>query len=129
MKPAIKLMPDYGCWPLWHHGGEQIGNIDPREIGITPGLADDLERWADVYESHLNWSDPASTAWIKEEELQFDAEGRQLCRRLAEELGARYSVFYFERQSAACIPVGALEATGEPIQRATDNDGAAPRHV
>lgn len=114
-KPAIKLMPDYHCWPLWHHGGDQIGNIDPREIGISSGLADDLERWADVYESHLNWSDPASTKWTKEEEAQFDLEGRQLCRRLAAEAGDRFSFFYFEPQSASCIPVETLSDTKEPI--------------
>src|SRR6516162_9853599 len=95
-RPAIKLMPDYECWPLWHHGGNQVGNIDPRLIGVSGPLVDDLERWANVYESHLNLSDPAFTNWTKEEEAQFDTEGRKLCLRLAAELRTRYSVFYFD---------------------------------
>lgn len=123
-------MPDYGCWPLWHHCGDQIGNIDPREIGISSGLADDLERWADVYESHLNWSDPASTKWTQEEEVQFDSQGRQLCRRLAAEAGSRFSFFYFEPQSASCIPVEALSDTRGPIQPPQTTTGSsAPDRV
>ena len=101
-------MPDYQCWPLWHHDSKEIGNIDPREIGISDGLAGDLESWSEVYESHLNWSDPASTKWTEEEEKQFDAAGRSLCIRLAEEVGGRFSVFYFDLKSARCIPASAL---------------------
>jgi hypothetical protein len=107
--PAIKLMPDYECWPLWHHGGKQVGNIDPRAIGVSGPLADDLERWANVYQSHLNRSDPASTKWTKEEQAQFDVEGRKLCLRLAAELRTRYSVFYFDPFTKSCIPAEALD--------------------
>jgi hypothetical protein len=107
-RPAIKLMPDYECWPLWHHGGNQVGNIDPRSIGVSDPLANDLERWADVYESHLDRSDPVSTKWTDQEQKQFDAEGRGLCRRLAVELRTRYSVFYFDPFTKDCIPAEAL---------------------
>jgi hypothetical protein len=102
-KTAIKLMPDYGCWPLWHHGGPQVGNIDPADLGITEGLAAKLKAWSAVYDSHLNLGDPASTTWTKEEEKQFDEEGRRLWRELAAELGERYSVFYFDPRIAACV--------------------------
>lgn len=109
-------MPDYQCSPLWHHDGDRIGNIDLCEIGISASLVDDLERWAEVYESHLNWSDPAATKWTKEDETQFDSEGRQLCRRLAVEAGDRFSFFYFEPQSASCVPVETLSDKKGPLQ-------------
>jgi hypothetical protein len=103
-KPGIKLMADYHCWPLWHHGSDVVGNIDPEDVGVSEALASRLEDWAATFDSHLNVSDPASTSWTEEEENRFDAEGRQLCRELAAEIGDRYSVVY----SSRCIPVEAL---------------------
>lgn len=103
-KPGLKLMADYRCWPLWHHGGREVGNVDPVEIGVSEALAAKLERWATTFDSHLNGCDPASTTWTKEEEKQFDDEGRRLCRDLAAEIGERYSIVY----SSRCIPVEVL---------------------
>ena len=31
-------MADYHCWPLWHHGGREVGNLDPGEIGVSDSL-------------------------------------------------------------------------------------------
>jgi hypothetical protein len=104
MNRGIKLMPDYGCWPLWHHGGAEIGDIDPRKLGLSTELLRALKSWASVYDSHLNMNYPASTAWTKDEEREFDSEGKRLARELASELGAQFQVFY----SARCIPVEAL---------------------
>jgi hypothetical protein len=103
-KPAIKLMSDYHSPPLWHHGGAEVGPIDPASLGLSEALVAKLESWANTYDSHLNISDPAATAWTQEEEIRFDAEGRRLCRELAAEVGERFAVFY----SSSCIPVEAL---------------------
>ena len=103
-KPAIKLMADYHCSPLWHHGSSEVGNIAPTEIGVSEGLAAKLEAWADTFDSHLNIGDPAATSWTKEEELRFDAEGRALCREIDREIGDRFAVVY----SSRCIPIEAL---------------------
>ena len=102
-KPALKLMTEYGSWPIWRHDGPP-GNVDPRELGISERLAQGLENWSATYDSHLNVSDPAATSWSAEEEKSFDAEGRRLCLALAEEIGARYSIVY----SSQCIPVSDL---------------------
>ena len=107
-KPSIKLMADYHCWPLWHYGGKEVGNIDPRELGVTEVLAAKLAGWAAAFDAHLNVSAPASSAWTEDEKKAFDIEGRQLSRALAKEVGERFSVFYFEPLSARCIPVEAL---------------------
>lgn len=103
-KPAIKVMPDYHCPPLWHHGGPEVGPIDPSALGLSEALAAKLKRWAATYDSHLNLNDPAGSKWTREEEARFDAEGRQLCRDLANEVGSRFAVVY----SSRCIPVEAL---------------------
>ena len=110
--PAIKLMADYGCWPIWHHDG-QIGNIDPRALEVTERLAEALQNWAAVYDSHLDVSDPASTTWTVDEEQEFDVEGRRLCHLLAEEVGAKFRVFY----SSRCIPVGELSSIPKPANQ------------
>jgi len=102
-------MADYQCWPLWHHKGEQVGDIDPNEIGVSAQLAEDLENWADVFESHMNWSDPAATKWTEEEEGQFASEGRALCRRLAQELNGRYTVYYHVPFTSQVIPAETLK--------------------
>lgn len=109
-KPAIKLMADYGCWPIWHHGGEQVGNIDPCTLGLSTALLKKLGGWAEVFESHLDRSDPAATSWSEKEAADFDDEGRRLCRQLALELAGRFSVYYFDSRSNLCLPAAELRA-------------------
>ena len=105
MKPNIRLLADYKCWPLWHHKDKKVGDIDPREIGVSDALVGDLERWVDVYESHMDWSDPASTQWTNDEVALFDSDGRNLCRRLTEEISDRYQIYYHIPFSSKIIPV------------------------
>lgn len=77
-KPAIKLMPDYDCSPLWYHGGSKIGPVDLTSLGLSEALVEKLQHWAATYDSYLNRGDPATTTWTKEEEQRFDADGRDL---------------------------------------------------
>ena len=105
MQSGIKLMADYHCWSLWHHGGSEVGNIDPRTLGISTTLQARLKRWAEDFDSHLDLSDPASVSWTEDEEITFDREGRRLCTALASELGSRFAVYFFDHRTARCIPV------------------------
>lgn len=113
-------MADYHCWPLWHHGGSEIGNIDPRTLGLSPELQTRLKRWSEEYDSHLDLSDPASVSWTEAEEIAFDTEGRKLCTALAVELGPRFAVSFFDQKTARCIPVLELyvppQAPNQPSQ-------------
>jgi hypothetical protein len=43
----------------------------------------------------LNWEDPGSTSASPEVEASFDAEGRLLTKRLAQELGGKAFVRYW----------------------------------
>ena len=87
-------MPDYGCFPLWHAGGVEVGNIDPTKIGLSEALIRELDAWVQVYESHLNLSDPSSCSWTEAEEEDFDRVGLSLWQRIIEEVGERFSVLY-----------------------------------
>jgi len=42
----IKVMADYGCWPRWHDGGGEVGNIDPNTLPLSDGLVSALNSWA-----------------------------------------------------------------------------------
>jgi hypothetical protein len=102
-KPSIKLMPDYQCYPLWHYRSPQVGCIDPRDVGVSESLVADLLAWAEEYDSHMNWSDPAAARWSAEETAAFDTRGRHLACRVAREIGSRYKVFYFDRVTQSCV--------------------------
>ena len=95
----LKLMPDYGCYPLWNDD-RPVGDIDPESLGLTPGLVADLLERSDFFDSKLVWDDPASTHWSVEEAETFNREGRRLTERLADELGDGYEVRYFETSAS-----------------------------
>lgn len=91
----LKVMPDYGCFPLWQDGSP-TRDIDPSLLPLTPGLAADLLEWSDYFDSKLNWDDPASTHWTTQEAVAFNAQGRLLTQKIADELGPNYQVRYVE---------------------------------
>lgn len=105
----IKIMGDYGCHPLWWDSehpawsawGGQMGDIDPLSLGITPDVANDLQRWAAKFDAMLNLEDPASTSIPPEVEAALDAQGRMLSDRLARELGPKAHVRYWRDRIAA----------------------------
>ena len=91
----IKVMADYDCWPLWHYQ-DDVGNIDPAALDLSPGLIEALLAWAEEYDSILNRQDPASTSWPSiERQKDFVDRGRQLALKLKVELASAGRVGYF----------------------------------
>jgi hypothetical protein len=89
----IKLMPDYKCHPLWSM--DAIENIDPASLPISSQLSAALTGWANAYDNTLNVSDPASSGFSSAvEEQQFAESGKNLHRRLLDELGPEYHIEY-----------------------------------
>lgn len=79
---AIRVMPDYDCWPTWD---EETGrNIDPESLPITRRLVQHLNAWAARYDASLNRSDPVRSKMSDPED--FAAAGRLLADRLSQEL-------------------------------------------
>ncbi|MNV08226.1 hypothetical protein D3C71_986880 [compost metagenome] len=90
----LKVMADYGCFAIWDDEFP-TGAIDPASLPLTPGLVDDLQQWADTFDSMLNWDDPHENHWTAEREQAFNAQGRMLTCRVAVELGSGYAVRYW----------------------------------
>ncbi len=96
-RPAIKVMTDYHCHPLWNVGSSGPYNIDPHTLPISADLIARLERWADQYDQTLNDDYPPDSGFATPEEHHaFVAEGRQLAYELQQQLGDGYDVFYFD---------------------------------
>lgn len=79
---AIRVMPDYDCWPTWD---EETGrNIDPESLPITRRLVQHLNAWAARYDASLNRTDP-SRSNVSDPE-GFAADGTLLADGLSREL-------------------------------------------
>jgi len=97
MAIKIKLMADYGCYPLWWAEGEMVGNIDPATLPLRDETVRGLINWATAYSQTLNWADPANSPGFPslKDEAAFEREGISLWKQLRQELEPAYEVIYF----------------------------------
>jgi hypothetical protein len=92
----IKIMADYNCFPLWWKEPHDPGNIDPSTLPLSAETIARLMEWAARYDATLNKDDPAASGFPTDEEQRaFEDAGLELWRRVREELGAAYDVWYF----------------------------------
>ncbi|HLO88549.1 MAG TPA: hypothetical protein VK203_26565 [Nostocaceae cyanobacterium] len=99
MPEKIKLMADYGCYPLWWDSPDKVGDIDPETLPLTKETMNRLEKWEETYDAKLNWEDPASSVgFTPEEETAFEEEGINLWKQLQKELAPNYQVAYFSEK-------------------------------
>ena len=94
----IKLMPDYGCFPIWGMEDDNFGNIDPYSLPISKSLAEELLEWANKYDKTLNIEEPLNSGFENFENIEkeniFKYEGEKLFNKLKLELGDQYTVLY-----------------------------------
>ncbi|MCC5599305.1 hypothetical protein LC653_21570 [Nostoc sp. CHAB 5784] len=91
----IKLMADYGCYPLWWVSPE-IGNINPETLPLIQETIKRLDKWEEIYNATLNWQDPTNSPDLSAEvEAAFEEEGISLWKQLQTELAPNYQVVYF----------------------------------
>lgn len=86
---TLKLMPEYGCWPIWTDEPTEgfDYNIDPRTLGLSAPLCAALEVWADEHEATLNQDYPPDSDFPSPEAREsFFARGRELFAQLQAEL-------------------------------------------
>lgn len=94
LRPKIKLMADYDCWPLW--GLSEVGNIDPCTLSLSTTTQEALAKWAQDYNNTLNRADPIQSAFATPEDaLAFNKEGWRLWECLQREL-PELKVLYFD---------------------------------
>lgn len=58
MAIRIKLLTDYGSYPLW--GVDEIDNIAPEELPLSKETIQRLNAWQDTYDKTLNQDYPPS---------------------------------------------------------------------
>lgn len=89
----IKLMPDYGCFPLWEASPDVAGNTDPRTLPLSAGLILALDQWAKLYDSTLDPDDPRKSGFSSsEQERNFVSAGHRLSIQMQRELGSEFRV-------------------------------------
>ena len=96
MPKKIRLMTDYGCYPLWWDEPDQVGDLDPESLPLTQETIQRLYHWADAFEARLNLADPSDSPEVTPEEVErFEWEGLSLWKQLHQELAPDYEVVYF----------------------------------
>lgn len=101
MSRRLKLMTDYGCFPLWATFQEDGsgGNLDPNDLPLSDELKSALHAWASSFDRILNHDYPPDSAFASpEEEDAFEAEGLRLWRELRTQLGGDYEVVYYSQR-------------------------------
>ncbi|MEJ7137375.1 hypothetical protein [Amphibiibacter pelophylacis] len=89
----IKLMTDYGCFPLWHASGEEVGDIDPNDLPLSQEVRQLLADWARAFDQTLNHDYPPDSGFKSEaDEVEFKQQATRLAEQLREELGPEFEV-------------------------------------
>jgi hypothetical protein len=99
---VLKLMADYGCFPLWEYADtDLIDNANPDAFPLTNELKAALQAWAGTYDKTLNDEYPPDSGFASPAaEDAFDAEGMRLWRALREQLGLGYKIVYYSSRDA-----------------------------
>ncbi|MEU4419693.1 hypothetical protein AB0F81_03645 [Actinoplanes sp. NPDC024001] len=100
----IKVMADYGCWPLWVWDPDEriFDTREPAELGLSASLVGRLEAWQQWHESMINIADPYDSRVVTEaEEKAFAEEGRLLAGRVSAELPDAVVWFHRDQPDAA----------------------------
>lgn len=95
----VKLMPDYGCFPLWYYDDSNsfIDNLplDSDIINISDSLIERLNKWSIDYDHTLNQDYPPDSGFNTEKDLKnFLIEGLSLWDALITELPG-FKIIYF----------------------------------
>lgn len=89
-------MPDYFSHPLWGLDLDNIGDIDPQTLPLSPETIQQLKSWRETYDTILNWDDPASSGFASEQDkINFERQGIELWYKLRQELAPNYEIQYF----------------------------------
>ena len=92
---SIKVMTDYQCFPIWHYGSDNVGEIDPASLPISKELSTSLLEWASTYDATLNLEDPIQSGFSSNlAESQFIDKGLELAQKLKIEL-KQTEVYYY----------------------------------
>ena len=105
MSKTMKLMADYGCFPLWEsRDDDPSGNVNPNDLLLSADLRSALARWSNLYDQTLNQDYPPDSGFrTVTEEDAFEIEGHRLWKELQSELGGEYKVVYFSSRESRLV--------------------------
>jgi hypothetical protein len=112
MRPRIKLMADYECWPLW--GGAEFGNLDPNSLPLSDTTVQSLLRWSGKYDATLDRANPIASGFLSDADAAtFNEEGWLLWDCLRKEL-PDFRVVYFDNELNQVVdarPTGGISSS------------------
>ncbi|WP_432588893.1 hypothetical protein ABVG11_28925 [Streptomyces sp. HD1123-B1] len=112
MKRTVRLYADYECYPVWIVSDQGLDNVAPDSLPLSGQLAEELDRWGDEYEATYNREDPATSGFTSESaERSFNQQGKNLARRLRDELDETWCVSYFDRATASHVAIERLQGS------------------
>jgi hypothetical protein len=92
----LKLMADYGCYPLWEIFSDGTKNVNPNDLPISSELINRLYEWADQYDQTLNREDPISSGFdCSNDERIFGEQGLLIFKNLQNELTPLFEITYY----------------------------------
>lgn len=100
---TVCVYAEWRAYPCWETTAEEPTPTDvpssrmSSDYGVSKSLLQELDDWNEEFQQLLNPSDPASTEFPSEAAKQrWKERGRELTKRLAEELGPHVRVTYFK---------------------------------
>ena len=101
MRKTLRVLADYDCRPLWVFAPPRMENVDPAdpELGLSPALVGELNRWAGEYTATLDRDDPMASGFPSAAaQREFVARGRRLAEEARAELSPDWRVTYYDNE-------------------------------
>ena len=82
MNKYLKIMPEYGCSPLWvSDNNKTFKNLDFRKVGSS--LVNRIDVWNQLYQSTLNQEYPPESGFVNTIDIyNFEKEGIKIWKDL-----------------------------------------------
>ena len=104
----IRLLPDWRTTPLAMKDEDKLSffdSIDPEDLPLSQVLISEIWAWSEIYDTFLNWDDPATPKYIDPKiEADFWERGEVLAKKLQNELGDEFKVSYHSAKNPGNYP-------------------------
>lgn len=94
----VRVMADYSASGVWNSLGE---SMDADKLPVSAAWLDRLQAWCDWYEDNDDYLPAVARKRPLFPIAEFCAEGRALAQALKAELGADWTVVYFDEVAAS----------------------------
>lgn len=82
-----KLMPEYGCSPVWRVSSRPAENIPISELPVSDELRESLEKWDEEFQSTFNVDYPPDSGFADPKDREaYLSRGEALLEQLRKEL-------------------------------------------